>query len=260
MYVLDENADKMGRWIKDEIEFPGVMQKGNRGWPVRRIQEWLCLHGLQLVIDGDYGAVTERAVSDFRVREGESSRGVVDKRTWQNLIEPMLSALSPIQSNLTSFGQAVISCADQQLRAHPREIGGQNCGPWVRLYMRGEQGVDWPWCAGFVRFCMALASENLRTSMPIKGSISCDTLAAQGRAAGLFVAESKADFRTLSPGSIFLARRTSTDWIHTGFVRKADSAQIETIEGNTNDDGHREGYEVCGRRRGYKSNDFIVLV
>jgi len=33
---------------------------------------------------------------------------------------------------------------------------------------------------------------------------------------------------------------------------------FQTIEGNTNDDGSREGYEGCQRVRGYASKDFIV--
>jgi hypothetical protein len=34
---------------------------------------------------------------------------------------------------------------------------------------------------------------------------------------------------------------------------------FETIEGNTNDEGSREGYEVCHRVRGYGSKDFILV-
>jgi hypothetical protein len=34
---------------------------------------------------------------------------------------------------------------------------------------------------------------------------------------------------------------------------------FETIEGNTNDDGSREGYEVCRRFRSYQKTDFILI-
>ena len=36
---------------------------------------------------------------------------------------------------------------------------------------------------------------------------------------------------------------------HTGFVEKVEGNVIHTIEGNTNDTGSREGYEVCRRTR-----------
>ena len=37
---------------------------------------------------------------------------------------------------------------------------------------------------------------------------------------------------------------------HTGFVEKVlQNGKIQTIEGNTNDDGSREGYKVCRRVR-----------
>ena len=60
-------------------------------------------------------------------------------------------------------------------------------------------------------------------------------------------------------GSIFLVRRTPTDWTHTGLVTDAVPVAFDTIEGNTNDDGDREGFEVCSRSRGYASKDFITL-
>ena len=39
----------------------------------------------------------------------------------------------------------------------------------------------------------------------------------------------------------------------------ADADGFDTIEGNTNDDGAREGTEVCARRRGYTAKDFITI-
>ena len=36
---------------------------------------------------------------------------------------------------------------------------------------------------------------------------------------------------------------------HTGIVERIDGDTLYTIEGNTNDEGSREGYEVCRRTR-----------
>jgi peptidoglycan hydrolase-like protein with peptidoglycan-binding domain len=40
---------------------------------------------------------------------------------------------------------------------------------------------------------------------------------------------------------------------------RAAAETFRTIEGNTNDDGVREGYEVCARTRNYKKRDFVAL-
>lgn len=47
---------------------------------------------------------------------------------------------------------------------------------------------------------------------------------------------------------------------HAGFVERVDGEIIHTIEGNTNDTGSREGYEVCRRERKIaKCKGFIRL-
>ena len=105
---------------------------------------------------------------------------------------------------------------------------------------------------------------------PIKGSVSCDSLAAQAKAAGLFVsgrdvARGDVPWSALGESCIFLRRRTSTDWTHTGIALDAsgpaNALVFSTIEGNTNDEGSREGYEACRRKRGLGSGgyDFITF-
>ena len=100
--------------------------------------------------------------------------------------------------------------------------------------------------------------------MPITGSVSCDSLAAQAREAGLLVRDSelrngKVTIGKMSTASIFLVRRTNSDWTHAGLVTAFDKGMFRTIEGNTNDEGSHEGYEVCTRLRGYTDKDFIRL-
>jgi len=48
---------------------------------------------------------------------------------------------------------------------------------------------------------------------------------------------------------------------HTGFVENIIGNEIETIEGNSNDEGSREGYEVCRRKRKISScKGFIRII
>jgi hypothetical protein len=110
-----------------------------------------------------------------------------------------------------------------------------------------------------VTFLLDQASQSLQVDKPIRGSASCDALAAQATAAGLFVPEGDVDPDKLATGSIFLVRDTPTDWTHTGIVVEALEETFSTIEGNTNDAGHHEGVEVCARSRGYAKKDFVTF-
>jgi hypothetical protein len=47
---------------------------------------------------------------------------------------------------------------------------------------------------------------------------------------------------------------------HTGFVERIDGLSIHTIEGNTNDTGSREGYEVCRRIRKINTMKGFIIV
>lgn len=235
-------------------------KKGDRGRKVKLIQEWLSLHGFGLKIDGDFGPATEYTVKEFQKKQRLTVDGIVGNNTFTKLIKPMKDALKPIPRGGGSLGKMVTAYAEQHLRQHPREIGGQNKGPWVRLYMKGNEGTSWPWCAGFVCFVLKQACGTLGCSMPIGASFSCDILASNAKTKGLFLKGTPgSDKNQITPGSFFLNRRTSTDWTHTGIVTGTQSEFFHTIEGNTNDEGSREGYEVCGRTRGYKDKDFILI-
>lgn len=235
-------------------------KKGMKGKKVRLIQEWLCLHGYHIAIDGDFGDATDTAVRQFQKEKKLKVDGIVEGKTFDKLVLPMSEALEEISPGKKGLGQMVVAYAEKHLEQHPLEVGGQNRGPWVRLYMQGNEGSDWPWCAGFVSFILKQACKSLNVALPIQTSFSCDSLAFSAKERGLFLKESEAkDKNTIVSGSLFLERRTPTDWVHTGIVLSAENNIFHTIEGNTNDDGDREGYEVCRRIRNYENKDFIVL-
>lgn len=238
------------------------LKKGSRGNAVRLIQEWLVLHDNNIAVDGDFGPVTDLAVRRFQGKKGLTDNGIVDQKTFKELISPMTRAMEEIEPTSQRLGSLVVAYAKQHLREHPREVGGQNMGPWVRLYMKGNQGSDWPWCAGFASFVLTQACNTLGVQIPIKTSFSCDSLAASAKQNGLFVKESEVgsdENPEVGKGWLFLQRRTPTDWVHTGIVQTDRSDVFETIEGNTNDEGSREGYEVCQRIRGFDKKDFILI-
>ena len=246
--------------MNDDLILDREYQLGDQAPKVGLIQEWLCLHDLNVVIDHQFGPATSAAVRQFQTQAGITVDGVVGPLTFRRLILPMTDALKPIPPAGHTLGQLVALLAQQHFASRPREVGGQNKGPWVRLYMSGHDGAEWPWCAGFASFLLTQAAQELRVALPITPSVSCDSLAASAKATGRFLAEAEAgDHTRITPGAFFLQRRTDTDWSHTGIVLRALADVFQTIEGNTNDDGSREGYEVCQRVRGYSGKDFVLL-
>jgi len=235
-------------------------QLGSRGKKVRLIQEWLCLNDLNVRVDGDFGPATDFAVKQFQKKNSLLIDGVVGNITFNKLILPMTNALMKIPNNGEPLRKMVVAYAKQHFKQNPREIGGQNMGPWVRLYMKGNEGLIWPWCAGFVCFILDRASNSANVPLPITPSFSCDSLAASAKENNIFMKESEiSEENMIKPGSFFLQRRTSMTWAHVGIVVQVKNDVFYSIEGNTNDEGSAEGYEVSQRIRGYEKKDFILI-
>ena len=225
---------------------------------VRLVQEWLNLHGSRISIDGDFGPATEAAVKEFQENNSLSVSGKVDSVTFSSLTMPMKHALAKTDLETDNVYELLVAYAKQHVQAEAREVGGANRGPWVRLYMDGYDGEDALWCCGFVRFCLDQAFGHLNQSAPMIKTFSCDRFAEWSDQRGFLVRGGSGDLSVLRPGHLFLVRKTTTDWTHTGIVTNVFSDYCETIEGNTNDEGSRNGFEVCARKRGYGPLDFIV--
>lgn len=221
----------------------------------KRVQEYLGINGIKLKIDGDWGPATDAGLQRFA--PGKAS---VDQDLMNRLAGPLIrmTTFNSLRAG-TSIGAAIVAIAQVHLAAHPIEIGGQNAGPYVRHYMDGNEGPGAPWCAGFVTDVIRQAFSALGVDRPkhLLRTYSCDQLAARAKTAGKFIAAT--DGR-IAPGCLFLVRGAKpNDWVHTGLVIAVDAKTITTIEGNTNDEGSREGYEVCQRIRNRANLDAVLL-
>jgi Putative peptidoglycan binding domain len=246
----------------DEIEFGGrdIKRGSPKSMQVKRVQEWLCLHGIALKVDRDFGPATERCVKQFQKKQGLPATGVVDRATFDRLVAPMRAALKPIAPNGKTLNQLIVAYARQHVAQRPREAGGQNRGPWVRLYMDGHEGEQFPWCAGFATYPIKQAAERLHKTMPVLRSFGVALIAQDAKLKHhLLALPGPGERKRIKPGSLFLERGGVTGFQHCGIVAAVNGDTMKTIEGNTNDDGSAEGYEVCARTRGYAEMDFVVL-
>lgn len=258
---------------KAELEFPGLLRNGIKDSKtqrrVQRVQEWCCFHRANTNIDGEFGFGTMGAVQRFQREKGLPESGEIDERTWIELTLPLRRAISPIKPvKGSTIYDAVLAVARQHLAEHPIEFivkGVDNCGPWVRLYMNGKDGAGQFWCAGFVSYVVGQAASALGIPMPLKRQVGVDQLVADAEKDGRLVRETDlpnamARRTRLRAGALFVVRDTPKDWTHTGIVTRVNDDNFETIEGNTNQLGSNNGFEVCERSRPYRDKDFILLI
>lgn len=129
-----------------------------------------------------------------------------------------------------------------------QEATKHNDGPWVEAIQRltGNAKGD-AWCASFVTMVLDIA---YRGKNPLARSASCDVLLEDARKKGWLADRPQV-------GDVFLVMKSPTDAIHTGVVTSVGVLSVKTVEGNTNDDGSRDGYGVFARERKMAGLSFI---
>lgn len=132
------------------------------------------------------------------------------------------------------MSQSVVVVAQSQLGIS-EQPHGSNKGPEVDQYLLSV-GITFPaaWCAAFVYWCFKQAGIS---GVPKTG--------------GVLDMWNKAPNNRVTypqPGDVVIFDYGGGKG-HTGIVESVDDDKLTTIEGNTNDDGSREGYEVARRQR-----------
>lgn len=131
---------------------------------------------------------------------------------------------------------------------------GSNWGHPVQDYLAVVH-INFPasWCMAFVQWCIKEAYKELdkinNSLIPISGGVLNV----------LHLAPPVIVFTTPEPGDIFIQDH-GHGLGHTGFVESVDGEYVNTIEGNTNDTGSREGYEVCRRKRPISSMKAFIRI
>jgi hypothetical protein len=239
---------------------------------ILKIQSWLVLYemshpgaGTLTSIDGEFGPATDQAVKNFQKLNRLPVNGVVDDRLFAHLSAPLKQAFETVPTG-RNLRELVVNTAILHLENHPFELminKETNSGPWVRSYMDGHEGDSWFWCMGFVQAIIDQATSTLgktyKTLMP--PTYSCDSV-------GSFALTQKNLVRSVKlrnnpalakPGDIFLIQKSAFDWVHTGIIVKAGAETIESIEGNTNSMGSRNGNAVFRRVRNFMQSKIDIV-
>lgn len=121
---------------------------------------------------------------------------------------------------------------------------GSNWGEHVQKYLK-TIGINFPasWCMAFMYWCFEEWENISGHENPLvkTGGVlhQWNQIPAKYKFSNLIMPE---------PGDIFIMDH-GKGLGHTGMVEFVENGIIHTIEGNTNDSGSREGYEVCRKTR-----------
>jgi hypothetical protein len=226
---------------------------GTTGSRVKQLQSLLNTlspGGTPVSVDGVFGAQTERAVRDFQKRNGSEANGIVGPETWKILLGHRESSrvlfdyrLGP-QEPLASIAARYIGATE----AKGNRIGSD---PRMREIFSADnladkRGTDgYAWCAAFVSLCV----QRLVTHNPLFYSVvapreaSVNSFHTRWALAQRCLAFKSGD-RTFFPhrGDIIVYI-----FSHIGIVENVAGNSLQTIEGNTNAAGSREG-TTCMRK------------
>lgn len=223
------------------------------------------IHCGPIEVDGDFGTQTFNAVKLFQSRNTDIHGiplvvdGVVGSITWEVLF---LNGSVPVVEEATNaLFKEVLKIANSQLhvRENPRN---SNRGREVDAYLKAAgldaHRGDYAWCMAFVYWVFEEACKNLGRSNPML------------KTAGVLHQWNKTEYRKfktkdvvdnpslIKPGFVFI-RNYGKGMGHTGIVTSVSGGYIHTIEGNSNNNGSREGIGVFELTRKIKSieNGFI---
>jgi lysozyme family protein/peptidoglycan hydrolase-like protein with peptidoglycan-binding domain len=214
-------------------------------------------------IDADFGPDTEQAVRLFQARSTDETGepleidGIVGPKTWAALFDPGTSPSPdvPPAETPTSLTEAVLDIAADEVGVR-EQPPGSNRGPRVDEFIRSV-GLNpaqdsFPWCMCFVFWCFVQAAQRTGAPnlVPKTGGVHLAWQRSQGRSGVTVVsaAQARRDPALVKPGMAFFID-TGGGRGHTGIVSANVNSFLETIEGNTNDNGSREGIGVFRRTR-----------
>lgn len=129
---------------------------------------------------------------------------------------------------------------------------GSNDGPEVRLFLKSV-GLPpgYAWCMAFVYHIVNAAANHMQVENPLVatgGVLHQFNTCVGKRIHKIDARKTPITADMLLPGDIFIMQFKG-GLGHTGFITKVSTESVNTIEGNTDKDGGREGVGVFEKRR-----------
>jgi peptidoglycan hydrolase-like protein with peptidoglycan-binding domain len=233
----------------------GVYSKGSFGPSVKLLQMELDSLGYSVSIDGDYGPDTEAAVKLFQKHNGLVEDGIAGPITLGKMFpndavrDSISRAVAP-----TALAEKVIEVAKRYVGV--RETRGYNRSPEIDAWTK-ELGLDelgLSWCMIFVQHCYWVASKELG----VKDVLRPDTAGVMD----LWYKVPKSwQIHPIDglPGDIIIIDHGEGKG-HTGIVTGYGAGVYDSIEGNTNVAGSREGDGVYEKTREYTELKGLIRV
>src|SRR5208283_4807233 len=226
------------------------IRPGDKSEQVKYIQEWLYYWKKAVEINSEFDTPTSESIKCFQKSNKLEITGIVKNDTWLKLNAP-LNDLDHLPGTNGSLNSVIVSYALRHYKLKPIEIGGANCGPFVRYYMKGVEGLYWG--CGFVSTIIIQSFTTLKISPYNKFRYQTDCNELYKDASTFLTLDSNP-----SVGSLFISYNPSNTCkcLHTGIVIKVDikNGLIITIEG-----GSRDNFEVTSRTRTINNKYFISL-
>ena len=145
-----------------------------------------------------------------------------------------------------TLGEKAVECALRSVGVH--EEGGDNHGPAVKKYLASvglPEGS--PWCAAFVYYKVQQAASELGVHFSYPKTGLVQAVVSWAREHGHLS-------RTPEVGmAVAIWHKNLNRYAHIGLITKVEKGErfttIETVEGNSNSDGSRNGTAVVQHRR-----------
>jgi hypothetical protein len=224
-----------------------ILRKGDQGASVRQLQQLLVERGYAADINATFDTRTWQALRAYQVQNLDQHGqplvvdGMAGPLTWWSLQHPKPSLQPPAAVDYTALpasggsriGRAALAAAIGELKAHAGEIGGNNCGPFVRKYLAPAGVTEGnSWCASLVSWCFLQAVGDNRKDMPFAYCPGARGLLAEFKRNGWSSAPGSGYVPV--PGDIVVWWRVSLQgWLgHVGLVHSVQDGMLYTIEGN----------------------------
>ncbi|HSI60231.1 MAG TPA: peptidoglycan-binding protein [Ideonella sp.] len=245
----------------ERFAFPGQVVKVGHpdSQTVRRIQQRLNAVGCGPVPeDGVFDKErTRSAVKLFQSRFPDvtgvplEADGEIGSLTWGALFGADTVPASKVASS--ALAAAAVEFAVGQIGVMERPLGS-NRGPEVDAYLRAvglnPAGGSFAWCVAFTHFCYQSAAEKLGRPNPhIRTAGVLDHWDKAGdtpKIVRVTRARAIADPALVQPGALFIID-LGEGLGHSGMVIEVADGRLVTVEGNTNDNGSRNGIGVFRR-------------